>query len=475
MSTAAMTAAYNPIALPVWRKPDPPAWLEHWAAFATTFDATSMSPSLVTRTRQVVADSIAAIAAGSQEPEIAALVSTAAGADAGVAVIGRGRRADIATAAFLGGTAGTMLELDEGNQYARGHPGIHVVPAALAVGAERQRSAHEVLAAIALGYEIGARIGYAAKLNPAMHPHGTWGTIGAAVCVARLQGADAAQMRDVINVASSLGLTTSRRTMLEGGTVRNAFAGFSNQLGIMAWRLVSAGFTGEADGVGTVYGRVIADQWTPDLMTEALGSRWEIERNYFKRHACCRYNHGALDALAVALGKADGTVGADDISRIDVETYIWAAQLAGQEPQNMLAAKFSLPFSIATTIVHGAATVPAFRAPALANDTIRKLARRVFVVEDPALTAQLPRLRPSRVRLTLTDGRVLEASAQINRGDDENPYSPRELEEKYLELTSPVWGVAHATSVRELVQRMESARHMQDLDTLLAHPVEGSA
>ena len=32
------------------------------------------------------------------------------------------------------GTAGTMLELDEGNQYARGHPGIHVVPAALGGG-----------------------------------------------------------------------------------------------------------------------------------------------------------------------------------------------------------------------------------------------------------------------------------------------------------------------------------------------------
>ena len=35
----------------------------------------------------------------------------------------------------------------------------------------------------------GARIGIASSLRPAMHPHGTWGTVGAAVAVARLAGA----------------------------------------------------------------------------------------------------------------------------------------------------------------------------------------------------------------------------------------------------------------------------------------------
>ena len=48
--------------------------------------------------------------------------------------------------------------------------------------------------------------------------------------------------------------------MLEGGTVRNTYAGFSNQLGLMAWELRASGFVGETDGVGTVYGTVIADR-----------------------------------------------------------------------------------------------------------------------------------------------------------------------------------------------------------------------
>lgn len=65
-----------------------------------------------------------------------------------------------------------------------------------------------------LGYEIGARIGIASNLRSAMHPHGSWGTVGAAAAVAKLAGADAAKMREVVNVASSLTLATSKNTML---------------------------------------------------------------------------------------------------------------------------------------------------------------------------------------------------------------------------------------------------------------------
>ena len=32
----------------------------------------------------------------------------------------------------MNGTAGTWLEMDEGNQFCKGHPGMHTIPAALA-------------------------------------------------------------------------------------------------------------------------------------------------------------------------------------------------------------------------------------------------------------------------------------------------------------------------------------------------------
>lgn len=458
------------VAEPVLRRPDTPAWLRETAAFAASLVFEDLPAEVVARAKAVLLDCIGAIAAGAAEAETKALVArmVAENGTSGAAVIGAHTRTTPAVAAFLNGTAGTMLELDEGNQFARGHPGIHVVPAVLATAARLGSSGRDVLTALALGYEIGSRIGIASRLRVTMHPHGTWGTVGAAVAVAHLHGADAATMVETINVASSLGLTTSRRTMLEGGTVRNTFAGFSNQIGMIVSDLVAAGFVGEADGVATVYGTVCAEDFDPAVMTEALGTRWEIARNYFKRHACCRYNHGAVDALHEIMETCGTPLSVEAIARIDVATYVWAAQLAGCEPQNMLAAKFSLPFVLATTLAHGRASVEAFGDAARADPAIRDLARRVVVVEDPAMTDRLPDLRPARVTVTLLDGRRFTAERLTNRGDTEDPYTPAEIEEKFLELAAPVWGEASARTLMDLVAGLDAGADASPLLNQLA-------
>jgi 2-methylcitrate dehydratase PrpD len=460
------------IAEPVLQRPATPEWLARWGEVAAATKPSSLPAAVVERVRLVLLDTIGVIAAGAREPEIVRLgerlAPAAKATDAGVPLIGLKRRAHPATAAFLGGTAGTMLELDEGNQFARGHPGIHVVPAAIAVAADRGSTIGELLAAIVLGYEIGARIGIASKLRTTMHPHGTWGTVGAAVAVASLNGAGREEMIAAINIASSLGLSTSRRTMLEGGTVRNTFAGWSNRIGVMVWDLVASGFTGEADGVGAVYGTVIADDWRPEEMTAGLGTRWEISRNYFKRHACCRYIHASLDALESIVAEAGGRIDPDAIERIDIATYVWAAQLAGQEPHNTLAAKFSLPFSIATTLIHGEASVDAFRGPALEDARVRALARRISVREDEAMTAALPHQRPARVTVVLKGGKTFTAQARVNRGDAENPYAHSAILEKFNQLAEPVYGPTGAAAIRDeiLTRRLDdgAAPLMQRLE-----------
>lgn len=463
-----MSAAVKPASA----APEPSAWLDTWCRFAADLRFEDLPEAVVSRTRQVLFDSIGAIAAGAQEPEVKGLTERLAAlggsGGAATAVIGADRRLPAGTAAFLNGTAGTSLELDEGNQFARGHPGIHVVPAALAAAERLGSSGRDLVKAVALGYEIGARVGIAAKILPTMHPHGTWGTLGAAVAVAALHGADAARVREVIGMAATLGLATSRRTMLEGGTVRNSFAGFSNEIGLRVWEMAEAGFVAEAgDGVATVYGTVIATDFRPDLLTQDLGTRWEIARNYFKRHAACRYTHGALDALGAIVAQAGGTIHPEDVTAIAVDTYVWAAQLDGQDPRNMLAAKFSLPFALATFIVNGAATVEAFREEARRDERTLALARSVTVREDPALTAKLPGLRPARVAVTLRDGRVLAAEALTNRGDTEDPYSAEEVIAKYREIAAPVFGAARADAILDACLAIDGAPSVRPLCDLL--------
>lgn len=447
------------------------AWLVEWSRFAAGLRFEDIPAEVVARAGLVLLDTLGAIAAGAQEPEMVALTRRMAElhGTGGIttAVIGGRTRLALPAAAFLNGTAGTMLELDEGNQYCRGHPAVHVVPAALAAADRRAASGRALVRALVLGYEIGARIGIASTLRVTMHPHGTWGTVGAAVAAAALAGAEAATMRETINVASTLGLATSRRTMLQGGTVRNAYAGVSNQLGLTAVELVGAGFVGEPDGVATVFGTVAADDFRPGEMTRELGSRWEIARNYFKRHAACRYTHGALDALGAILAET-GPVAPDDVAALEVDTYVWAAQLDDPSPRNMLAAKFSLPFALATLIVSGSTGIASFREPARADAATRALAARVTVREDPAFTAALPALRPARVTLTLRDGRRVQRAVTTNRGDTEAPYPTEEVVAKFSELASLAWGVDGEAAIRQAVETIDTMPDVRAFITRLA-------
>ena len=432
-------------------------WLETWSAFAAACRLEDIDAATRARARTTLADTLGAIAAGQQEPEIAALAArleAAGGSGPMTAVIATPRLLPASAAVFVNGVAGTALELDEGNRFARGHPSIHVLPAAVAAAERHGRSGADFLLALCLGYEIGARIGAAATLRPGYHPHGTWGVVGAALAVAKLAGADARAIARSVNIAAALSLATSMRSALEGATVRNAYAGVANQLGLMAWEMAASGFGGEADGVATVFGRISGQDFRPAAMTEALGTRWEIARNYFKRHACCRYNHAALDALE-DLAARHGRVDPAAIARVRIETYGAAAELNGRAPPTALAARFSLPWAAASFLLRGAADVPAFRSAALDDAATLALAARVDVAEDPAMTARLPAQRPARVRIALTDGRVLEAERASNRGDADDPYPGAAIAAKFIDLASPAFGAAGAAALLKDAEAIE--------------------
>lgn len=148
-------------------------YLDQFSRFAAQADFARLPPEVQDQTRWILADTVGAIAAGSAEPELRLLAARRS--DSGKAtLIGLGRCAGAESAALLNGSAGTFLEMDEGNRFARGHPAIHVIPAALALSESRGADAALFLSAFVTGYEVACRIGTASRLRASMHPHGTW-------------------------------------------------------------------------------------------------------------------------------------------------------------------------------------------------------------------------------------------------------------------------------------------------------------
>ncbi len=427
-----------------------PAYLDTAAEFICDTRLADLSPEALERGRWIVADCIPVIAAGMQTQEMKAFVAShlAVAAPGNAWVVGTGRRASALDAGLLNGTAGTWLELDEGNLFAKGHPGIQVVPAALATAQERTASGADLLLATTLGYEISARISRAASIRLTIHPHGTYGVIGAAVAVGKLKGFNKAQMRELLNVAATMGMATSRNTLLEGSTVRNIYTGHSAYMGQTAARLVECGFTGENDGVASVYGKVLSDTFDPVVVTAGLGREWLVAKNYFKLHCTGRYIHSAIDAMEYALARAPGGhIDPTAIERIDVAAYSLAAMLAGKTITTSFGARFSIPFALATILHHGRSGTAEFEGPAVANPAVQALVAKVFVRHEPSYDAAFPERQLCDVHIRMKDGSTLSGRCEVTKGEPANPHQPVELEGKFLRLGSPVWGEA---STREL-------------------------
>jgi len=363
-------------------------------------------------------------------------------------VVGAGKRAGALDAALLNGTAGTWLELDEGNLFAKGHPGIQVVPAAIALAQELGVSGTDLLLAVTLGYELSSRISRAANVKLSVHPHGTYGVIGAAIAAAKLKRFTGAQMLELINVASTMGMATSRQTLLDGATVRNIFTGHSGYMGLMATRLVECGFTGEIDSVAAIYGKVLSDTFDPEKAIAGLGAEWLIAQSYFKLHPTGRYAHSAIDALEDLLATVPGGRLDDaQIDRIEVRAYMLAALLAEKNVVSSFGARFSVPFALASILVHGRSGLSSFDDAAVANPRVQALAQRVDLREEPAFTARFPAEQPVDLRVVMCDGTVHAGRCVVTKGEPAKPHTPEELRTKFFELGEPVWG---ANVTREL-------------------------
>ena len=426
-------------------------------ACAARYD--ELPPAVAERVRWVIADSIAVIAAGMQAPEMQAFAASYLKRvpDEGSWVIGAGRRARRFDAALLNGTAGTWFELDEGNVHASGHPGIQLVPAVLAHAQEQGSSGADVLLATVLGYEVSSRVARSARMRAIVHPHGTWGVIGAAVAVGCLTRLTPPQMRQTINIAATMGMATSYGTLRDGATVRNIYSGHSNMMGQTAVLLAQSGFTGEADAVRAIYGEILSDGFDADRALTGLGTEWLFLDSYFKLHPTGRAVHSAIDALEDALTHAaNRRVDAASIERIEVTAYRKTAVMAQKNVRSSFGAKFSVPFALATLIRHGHSGLEAFGDAAIADPAVQALCDRVHLVEAPAYTSQYPQRQLCDVRIVLRDGSALSGHSERMKGEPENPYTPAELGQKYRDLTVPIWGQTLADRLLDDCMQLET-------------------
>jgi 2-methylcitrate dehydratase PrpD len=424
--------------------------------FIADLDFDRLPADVVARSRLVMLDTIGAIASGRRSPEAQAIDAWAS-RDGASSVL----------SALAAGTAGVVDELDEGHSGARGHPGIHIVPAAVTEAARLGRSGADLVTALVTGYEVAARLGAATTLRPGTHPHGTWGTCGAAAAVARLLHLDATQAADALRFAACMQLATCYDVLPEGSPVRHLWSGIANLTGTAAAHMAQAGLPAPSRAPASIFASIVGTEFDGAAATRGLGVVWEIANSYFKLYACCRHAHAAVDAARQALGP--GRLACEAVSAIRVRTYRQAVQAICPEhyPTQPLAARFSLPYVLAALMVYGDLPPEAFGADALADPRIAALVARVSVVEDERLSAAAPASRGAEVEIDLADGGRLAGAVVHSRGDPSDPIAPAEVEAKFMRLAAPLMGETAARRLRQQVAKLDSLTRVDDIAAAL--------
>jgi len=348
-------------------------------------------------------------------------------------------------------------EACEGMAAAHGRPGLHAVPAAVALALESDARLADTLDALVVGYEIGARLGAAWRIRAGMHVDGTWGTIAAAASAAAVMHARARDaLSNAVEAAACLIPASLYAPARQGATTRNLYAAHAVSRGIETALALTAGITAPQQAIG----QAAALTFDP---TQAVAltppGPWLVLQGYFKPFAAVRHVH--YGAQAGLDWRATFGTDTESITAIGLQTYPEAATYCGNRaPTTAIQAQFSLTYGLAHALARGGLGPDAYDVNALRDPEINRLEALTVVEETGAFDTG------RGATLTIeANGRETNVSVDRVDGDTDQPMTREAVVAKFLKFATPRLGAETAV---DLAHRIVDTPLSQPLTRVLS-------
>jgi len=371
-------------------------------------------------------------------------------------------------AALANGMCAHADETDDSHARSLTHPGCGVVPAAMAMAERDRRSGLELLRAVALGYDICARLSMSLgdyDFRDAGHSTHTFGpTFGAAAAAGALAGLDARQVRHLLSYTAQQ-VSGVACWMRDAEHVEKAFdfGGMPARNGTAAASMVSAGFTAVDDVFSGERNFYVAygGFGDPAILGKDLGRTFEVMNTNIKRWSVGSPIQAPLDSLLELI--RTHTLKASEVEHVEVRVSITGANTT----DNRHMPDISMQHMVACMLLDGIVTFESSHDEARMTDPkVVALRKKVTLIGDPALQKVMPS-RQGIVTITLKDGRKLRHHTKAVRGTAQNPMTRAEVDEKCYHLLAPVLGKARARKLVDTVWRLENVKDVRSLRALL--------
>jgi len=434
-------------------KIDPTARLAEFAATLTIDDISSDARDF---TKTLFLDALACALAGHQGEETGqmdAMISALAASDE-TSVIGGGRRS-MAGATILNGyliTAVTMCDVHRGLLT---HITPEVVPPALAIAERDHVSGSDLLAALAAGFEVTARVGlgldYPVFRGKGWHGPGVIGPFGSAAAVGRLRGFDAETMARAYGLAGA----QSAGTFAAWGTPTVKWHQCRAALsGLMAALLAEQDFVATKEFLtapdGGLY-NTYAEGGRIDLAIGDIGARWEIEQIALRLWPSATALQDVLTALFDLKQKND--IAFSDIASVRVSVCETAHRMHGGF--STYGAKFeallSAHYVAAVYLRDGVVTLDQFEPACYDAPELRAFAaEKVEIVADTSLKGG-----EASAEIVTTGGQTLSGKCYYPLGAPENPLSPDQIRDKFRTYAARLLTPERTEEIIEAVNGLE--------------------
>ncbi|MDR7586073.1 MAG: MmgE/PrpD family protein [Armatimonadota bacterium] len=331
--------------------------------------------------------------------------------------------------------------------------------AVLAAAESADASGRDLLAALAVAYQVQCRLSEVAPVRARGFDHVTQGAYAAAAGVARALGLDAARAAHGIAISgtafNALRVTrTGRLSHWKGLAYPNAAFGATH-----AVFLAMRGITGPLEVFEGTKGFMdaIAGRFSLDWSREDLEA---VRRTVVKKYNAEIHAQSALEGL-LELRAAAG-FGGEEIERIELDTFDVAFHIIGggaegdkYEVRTKEEADHSLPYMLAVAALDGALGPEQYTPERIERQDVQALLRRVVVQPDEALSRRFPAEMPARLRVVLRDGRVLSVEKRDYEGFHTRPMPWAGVVEKFERLAAPFTDARQRRAVVEAVAGLE--------------------
>jgi len=334
------------------------------ADFIVGLDSRTLPPEVVEKGRACLLNGYG-IGLGSHMTPYAPVARRAAismdGESGGSATLfGDGRKVSIAGAALA--NAALLHGRAQEDTCGAAHLGAIMIPLLTAMIEARGYPLDRFIPALVAGYEVGGLMekAYSGKTTPAgLRASTIYGAMAAAAAASRLMGLDAEQTAAALANAASFsgGILQS---FADGTDEWRYQVGMTGRTGLVAAELARAGSVSAPHAIEGPAGFVkalVRDDCDAEALIAPLGKDWATLRVAFKPFPVCAFNQTpVLCALALRERIAERPIASVEVSMNPYETGY-----AGMDSYGPFASisgtLMSIPFCIATTLVHGAPTM----------------------------------------------------------------------------------------------------------------------